>query len=82
MELHNISFDIVGDRNISTACVPCSAAVNPPMVQYETLICEWDGKQRGRILHQIFHICEKDAKKVHEYIVRNLRLNQSYIPLS
>lgn len=69
---YNIASDLVGNRSISTACVPCSAAVDPPMVQYETLIWEWDGKRRGVLLHQIFHICEEKARKVHGYIVNNL----------
>jgi len=70
--LRNLDFDVIGDRAVSTTVVRCSAAINPPLVQYETIIWEWDGKQRSEMLDRIFHMSEQRARAAHRHIVDNL----------
>ena len=70
---YNIAKDWLDGHVVSTAAVQCSAAVIPPMMQYETIIWERFENQQGRILHHIFHTDEQTAAKVHGYIVSNLK---------
>ncbi|ALX50434.1 hypothetical protein [Lentibacillus amyloliquefaciens] len=70
---YNIGWEVVSDKCITTGAVPSSHPLGGYRLQYETLIWEWLGEERGQILEQIVHWNHKEAEKVHGYIVGNLK---------
>lgn len=71
---YNIATDIIGNRYVSTAMHPTYiSALGSYVKTYETFIWEWDGDRRGKWLREIYHANEREATKVHGYIVSNLR---------
>lgn len=79
---YNIGWDIVGDRCVTTGACPALKPFGGWYLRFETFIWHYDEDseetdKRGRILDQIFHRSEKEAKKVHGYIVKNLKAKEA-----
>lgn len=69
---YNIGWHAQGNRCVTTGAIPRSNPFGWRLI-FETLIWEWDGKERGNIVNQIHHCSKNEAIKVHGYIVNNLK---------
>lgn len=70
---YNIGWDVAGDRCVTTGACPSSSPYGGYYLRFETIIWEWDGKERLGMVHMIIHNNKKQAEKVHGYIVSNLK---------
>ena len=70
---YNIGFEAVGNRCVSTGAVPSSLLYGGWELKFETIIWRWDGSERMGMLDKFGHCSEKEATKVHNYIVNNLK---------
>lgn len=73
---YNIGWDVAGDSCITTAAVVTSSPYMGYYFIYETIIWDWNGETRENIKEQIIHKNEFEAKKVHDYIVSNMKSNE------
>jgi len=70
---YNIGWEAVGNRCVSTGAVPSSLLYGGWKLKFETIIWRWDGSERMGMLDRFGHFNEKEAAKVHNYIVNNLK---------
>jgi hypothetical protein len=70
---YNIGWDVIGDRCVTTGAVPSSHPFGGYYLKFETIIWHWNEKERGNIIHMINHKSKKEAIKVHNHIVNNLK---------
>ena len=66
----NLRWDIINDKVISTAYrstyIP---AINHYKDIWETYVWKWNGKERGKWLHEYYHNSEKEAIKFHNRLL-------------
>ena len=70
---YNIGWEAVGNRCVSTGAVPSSLLYGGWELKFETIIWGWDGLETMEILDKFGHYSEREAKKIHNHIVNNLK---------
>lgn len=73
IEGYSIDVGIQGENCITTAAICTSSPYVGYYLIFETIIWGWDGEKRTNMKAQISHKNEKEAKKVHGYIMENFK---------
>ncbi|HEX7065884.1 MAG TPA: hypothetical protein VF199_12515 [Bacillales bacterium] len=75
---YNIGWETTGNKCVTTGACPASRPFGGYYLRFETIIWNWDESsqeqdKRTNMRDMIIHRSEKEAKKVHGYIVNNLK---------